>query len=155
MDPIPVEEDLIKFICDECGKNKRIMSVCPKAGDAFYCSHLCRNRAFREHQKVCSHKTQMFQFCNYCWIRVEADDLCTAPGCEMTYVCTQCIINERHEDHCGKVCVSFAEVEKVLSTFRDVKIDGLDLVTAAINTIAVNLPETLVLTLRALSLIHI
>ena len=124
-------EDTIQFICDGCGKYKRAMAVCQTAGDAVYCSRICHNRDYKSHQDVCSDKTQMFQFCNYCSSRVDADDICEGVGCEMTYVCPICVVNGMHEADCGRICVSYIEIEKLLKNFRTATIDGKDLISAA------------------------
>ena len=138
-------EDTIQFICDGCGKYKRAMAVCPTAGDAVYCSKKCHNTDYKSHQEMCCAKTEMFQFCNYCHSRVNLDDVCEGAGCEMTYVCPCCVLNDIHTSDCGRICLSFQEGKKLLDNFRTATIQGKDLVTAALDVIEPGQLETLVL----------
>jgi len=122
-------EDAIKFVCDGCGENKRVKSVCKKAGDAIYCSKTCRNEHYFEHVEICCCDNDFFLFCNYCDNRVIPDDLC--PCCGLMYVCGDCTTLESHVQECGKVGLNMTQVENVVKEFRNVKINGEYLSTIA------------------------
>ena len=140
---------MLKFICDNCGKNSSIISVCTAGDDAVYCSKICRNKNYKRHMEICCDITEIFRFCNYCNSRVHPNNLCQEPNCEMSYICPKCLDSGIHKSDCGNVCVTFEAIQELCNTFKSIKISGTDLITTACNIIPMGQPESLVLQLQA------
>jgi len=111
----------VKANCDACGKFKIIRYNCNFGYDAVYCSKLCRNTIFRSHSEICCKNTGSFEFCLHCEKRVNLKDFCKK--CELGYVCENCK-NGEHQTQCGHFGLSTKEVNKLLSCFRDIVVDG-------------------------------
>jgi hypothetical protein len=102
------EDGVIRFICDGCGKDRQVMAVCSKAGDAIYCSKKCRNLDYRHHQAICEHTTNLFQFCCCCNNRVGVNDL--RGDTRGRYLCSGCNV--------GPVCgLTTPQLQELIEQF--------------------------------------